>query len=172
MSIATAGALCILGRVNFLNLQSTVHAASERGSIAEFCTLTMLVSAARQIDRWDMFEAENPTYLERLSERKRPAGHIWMLMIRLWFRYLDFDQDTGCSVSLGLWAESWAEKYGQISKGLALWGATNSWQRIVLPWHENRTTYHWLMHLVSNESFVTGCTFCLLHRMQSEVWNQ
>ena len=83
MSIATAGALCILGRVNFLNLQSTVYAASERGSIAEFCTLTMLVSAARQIDRWDMFEAENPTYLDRLSERKRPAGHIWMLMITM-----------------------------------------------------------------------------------------
>ena len=74
MSIATAGALCILGRVNFLNLQSTVYAASERGSIAEFCTLTMLVSAARQIDRWDMFEAENPTYLERLSERKTTSG--------------------------------------------------------------------------------------------------
>lgn len=44
--------------------------------MAEFCTLTMLVSAARQVDRWDMFEAENPTYLEKLSERKRPASHI------------------------------------------------------------------------------------------------
>jgi hypothetical protein len=53
-----------------------------------------------------MFEAENPTYLERLSERKRPASHIWISEPE-WFRYLGFDQDTGCSVSLGLWAESW-----------------------------------------------------------------